>query len=564
MNFRSYFFLVLSIIAVCRMNALAQSAETLYQKGIQYEEVKGELEQAVSLFKEVLQKYPHDHAVAAKAQLHIGLCYERLGEESDQKAQEAFRAVIENYSDQPELVHIAQSKLKRNQAPLETVSQPETTIPLKHKRNSEIEEIRNTLVQYHAAYESKDPQKYYSYYSDEYLESFQSSEQSKGEAWIKRLAKKFSEWKTISIKSTIASIEKTGMNYVVTEKMTIKWTDYNGYEKPTKSTLIYTFKKENDEWKILDQKDISLPMTYDSLKNTGASLKRPGLVYVSHITHNIVSVIDPFSQKLIGTIKSGIGSVRIDFSSEDNRGYIANFSSNDVTVFDRKTGKSIATIAAGEHPSDIILTTDKKYLLISHESYDGIWVLDITSNKIVKKLFEGTGELLRIDKYSKIYQSQIFTPNVFVVDPRTLIIRKKISVGGRPLHIALSPDQRYAYVANCYLNELEKIDVERDSVVGRISDIDTARGIAISPDGKFAYVTNVVSSGVTIVNLENDSIVKKITVGRMPTCVAFRLDGKYAYVSCQGNSSISVIDTDTREVIQSIAVADNPINVQVK
>jgi YVTN family beta-propeller protein len=346
--------------------------------------------------------------------------------------------------------------------------------------------------------------------------------------------------------------------------MNTRWTDYYDNERPTTSTSIYTFKKEGDGWKILDYKDFSLPSSYDSLKNTSSSLQRPGLVYVCHITRNIVSVIDPYSQKLIGKIKSGYGSDFIDFLQDGGKGYITNFNSNDLTVFDRQTGKTLATIAGGEHPTSIILTADGKNLLISHQSSDGIWVLDVVFNKIVKKLIEGTGLFLRVDKYMKIYQSQIFTPYVFVIDPVKLIITKKIQVGGRPLDISITPDQRYAYVANYDLNEIEKIDVDKDVVVGRIPDIENARGMAISPDGKYAYATNVMSSTVTIIDLAKDSIIKKVSVGKMPTSVAFRFDSKYAYVSCQGNSSISVIDTETMEVVQSIAVADNPINVQVK
>jgi YVTN family beta-propeller protein len=566
MNSRSAVLLMLCLGAVCQFRAFAQSAETLFQKGIHYEEVKGELEQAIGLYKEVLQKYPNENAVAAKAQLHIGLCYEQLGEDNSQKAQEAFRAVIEKYSDQREMVRIARSKLQENQRSIATGFQSTTSGQVSQKRNSSIEEIKNTLAQFHSAYESKDVQKYYSFFSDDYLKTLNTSKQNNIEVWKNALSQKLHAWKTIAIKSAIVSIETSGVNYVVTENLKISGTDYYGNDRPIKpnGTKIYTFKKEENVWKILDYQDLSLPASYDSLQNTSNSLTRPGLVYVSHISRNIISVIDPYAQKLMGKIKSGYGSNYIELSQDGRKGYIANFNSNDVSIFDRQTGKTIATIGGGEHPTSIILTADGKYLLISHQSNDGIWILDVATNNIVKNIPKGTGIFLRIDKYQKIYQSQIFTPNVFVIDPLKLMITKTIPVGGRPLDISISPDQRFAYVANFDLNEIEKIDAEKDSVVGRIPNIEKARGLVISPDGKYAYATNVMSSTITIIDLANDSIMKKVTVGKMPTAVAFRLDGKYAYVSCQGNSSISVIDAGTMEVVQSIIVADNPINVQVK
>jgi len=289
---------------------------------------------------------------------------------------------------------------------------------------------------------------------------------------------------------------------------------------------------------------------------------RTGLLYISHITLDYVSVLDPESNQLIGKIKAGEGPCSIELSSD--KGYIGNFWSNDITVFNKKTGNTIATIPAGGHPTHLVLTADSLYLLIGHESADGLWIMDIHTNKIVNKLAEGIGILCRHEKEKIVYQSQISTPFVFVIDPERQMIVKKIDVGGRPLELAFTPNQKYLYVANFDLSELEKIDIKTNSVVARISQITNARGIAITHDGRLAYVTNVKSATVMVVDLASAAIVKVIKVGRMPTSVAFRTDGKYAYVSCQGNASISVIDTKTQEVDQSIAVGDNPIMVQVK
>ena len=302
--------------------------------------------------------------------------------------------------------------------------------------------------------------------------------------------------------------------------------------------------------------------TKDSISVSLDISKRQGLIYVSHIVLDYVSVLDPESNHLIGKIKAGNGTCCVELSSDN--GYIANYKSNDITVFDKKTGKTITSVTAGDHPSHLVLTADSLYLLIGHESNDGLWFLDTRTNQITKKLPDGTGYLCRYENGEKIYQSQIFIPSVFVIDPETQTIVNTIDVGGRPLELAFTPDQKYICVANYDLNELEEIDTEIDSVVARIPNVNDARGIAITLDGKFAYVSNVKSATVTIVDLASVAIVKVIKVGRMPTSIAFRTDGKYAYVSCQGNASIFVIDTQTQEIVKSIAVGSNPINVQVK
>jgi YVTN family beta-propeller protein len=290
--------------------------------------------------------------------------------------------------------------------------------------------------------------------------------------------------------------------------------------------------------------------------------KKQGLIYVSHIVLDYVSVFDPESNQLLGKIKAGNGSCGVELSSD--KGYIANYKSNDVTVFDKKTGKTITSVPAGEHPSHLVRTADFRYLLIGHESNDGLWFLDTRTDQITKKLPDGTGYLCRYEKGKKIYQSQIFAPYVFVIDPKTQTIAKRIDVGGRPLDLAFTPDQKYIYVANFNLNELEKIDTKADSIVARIPDVNNARGIAITLDGKFAFVTNATSSTVTVINLRSSAIVKVIPVGTMPTSIAISKDGKNAYVSCQGNASIFIIDTQKQEIVKSIPVGSNPIAVQVK
>jgi YVTN family beta-propeller protein len=245
-------------------------------------------------------------------------------------------------------------------------------------------------------------------------------------------------------------------------------------------------------------------------------------------------------------------------------GYIANYKSNDVTVFDKKTAMIIATVPAGEHPCHLILTADAELLLIGHESNDGLWFLDTRTNQIVKKLNDGRGILCRQENGNKIYQSQIFIPYVFVVDPQQMSFVKNIDVGGRPLNLAFTPDQKSLFVANFDLNEIEQIDTQTDSVVSRIPGVNNARGIAITLDGRFAYVTNVLFSTVTVVDLQSATIAKTIPVGKMPTSVAMSSDGKLAYVACQGKPSVDILNTETQEFVQSISVDSNPIEIQLK
>lgn len=105
-------------LVLLSVQSFSQTAEELLPKAIQLEEVKGELEKAIEVYQTIVTKFPKNKPLAAKAQYHIGLCYEKLGVN---KAQRAYRKVINTYPDQTEMVALAKAKLTLyNRAAAET------------------------------------------------------------------------------------------------------------------------------------------------------------------------------------------------------------------------------------------------------------------------------------------------------------------------------------------------------------------------------------------------------------------------------------------------------------
>jgi len=84
--------------------SFAQTAEELFPKGIQLEEVKGELEKAIEVYQTIVTKFSANRPISSKALLHIGLCYEKLGDAQAREARKAYERVVRDYSDQSEIV----------------------------------------------------------------------------------------------------------------------------------------------------------------------------------------------------------------------------------------------------------------------------------------------------------------------------------------------------------------------------------------------------------------------------------------------------------------------------
>ncbi len=99
---------IIYLVLFCYLLFSQETAGQLFEKALYLEEAKGELQQAIDLYQQILDQYVESRAVAAKAQLHIGICYEKLGK---QEARKAYQQVIQEYAEQLDLVAEAKSRL---------------------------------------------------------------------------------------------------------------------------------------------------------------------------------------------------------------------------------------------------------------------------------------------------------------------------------------------------------------------------------------------------------------------------------------------------------------------
>ena len=99
-----------SIIALMMLAASlsAQTAEQLYQDGLLKESGEGDLQAAISIYEQIVADESADDAVKAKAQLHIGLCYEKMGKA---EAIKAYELVLQNYQNYEDEVYAASLRL---------------------------------------------------------------------------------------------------------------------------------------------------------------------------------------------------------------------------------------------------------------------------------------------------------------------------------------------------------------------------------------------------------------------------------------------------------------------
>jgi Tol biopolymer transport system component len=89
----------------------SQSADVLLGAALHQEEVEGNLEAAIATYKKLLAEFPGNRPLAAQAQLHLGFCYEKLGEVQAKEARAAYERVVRDYADQAGIVAQARTRL---------------------------------------------------------------------------------------------------------------------------------------------------------------------------------------------------------------------------------------------------------------------------------------------------------------------------------------------------------------------------------------------------------------------------------------------------------------------
>ncbi len=101
---------LLAVLAFGTAAGLAQDERPgqLFERAYYLEQAKGDLEGAVELYENIVESFPQERGLAARALLRIGLCHERLGVEA---AVGAYRRLIQNYADQEDAARIARERL---------------------------------------------------------------------------------------------------------------------------------------------------------------------------------------------------------------------------------------------------------------------------------------------------------------------------------------------------------------------------------------------------------------------------------------------------------------------
>ena len=138
-----------------------------------------------------------------------------------------------------------------------------------------------------------------------------------------------------------------------------------------------------------------------------------------------------------------------------------------------------------------------------------------------------------------------------------------IPVGATPGYVAITPDGRFAYIANRAAKVVTVLDTTINKVTATIPiDAGPPQFIAFSPDGSRAYVSlyndDKTINLVDVINTRTTKALTEIPVEKKPYALAVTPDGKSVWVPSHDAGALDIIDVATDTVTQTLPVAKNP------
>ncbi|MBC8167172.1 MAG: beta-propeller fold lactonase family protein [Bryobacteraceae bacterium] len=175
-----------------------------------------------------------------------------------------------------------------------------------------------------------------------------------------------------------------------------------------------------------------------------------GMLYVTTELDQTISIIDPKTLKITGTIPTGQPeSHMLAISNDGKRGYTANVGPGTVSVLDMEARKVITTIPISTNTQRISVSADDKMVFTADQTKPELVVIDTATNKVRTRVaLPASGYGTAATRDGKWLVVAVPKANkVAVVDLMTMRVAHTVDVPGTPQFVLLRPDGREAFVS---------------------------------------------------------------------------------------------------------------------
>ena len=209
-------------------------------------------------------------------------------------------------------------------------------------------------------------------------------------------------------------------------------------------------------------------------------------------------------------------------------------------------------------PTGIAVSSDERTIYVS-EGF-GLFAIDANHEALFSIPTESQGRVVLSPDERFAYVTEERHHRLVMLDLVARVPVDTISVGQRPIDVAITPDGKKLYVANADSRDVSVIDVDSGEIVGRIIIGAVPGEIGITADGRRAFVTNIDRGVISVLDLNSDQVAGGIQLsGDSARGLAFSPDGQTLYVASTGTLSggfLFAIDVQRNLISKQLRVGD--------
>jgi YVTN family beta-propeller protein len=295
-------------------------------------------------------------------------------------------------------------------------------------------------------------------------------------------------------------------------------------------------------------------------------------VYVTNSKGDDVTVIDPATMKVVGSIKTGANPHGVVASPDRRTLYISVEGTDELIAVDVATNEVKWRVKVGRAPNEVSITRDGRKVFVPLRNDNAIDVVDTTSMKVIDHLKapEWPHNTYVSANGRHLYLGTMAGSRITIYDTATHKQINEIAPGDWVRPIALCRDEKLAYVALSKLHGFAVVDLNAGKTIRRVElpalpagtevpPYDTlTHGLALTPNERELYVTSMAGKAIYAFSVPELKQLAKIDVGRYPNWISINPDGRMVWVSNQLDDTVSAIDTRTKKVVATIPVGHEP------
>ena len=232
--------------------------------------------------------------------------------------------------------------------------------------------------------------------------------------------------------------------------------------------------------------------------------------------------------------------------------------------FDKGLLKLFGTIdlpgPRGQRFDYLTIDYDDHYLLSAHLGVGALWVIDLRSNEIVKRIpdLPGIEGVEYVPELKKVYTSDWYEDKIGVIDMRTMEVVKKIPTESKPDGSAYAGDFHKLYVSDERAKAVAVVDVTRDEPVKTLRFLSETGMPQYDPQAKKIYVNLQDENVFAVIDPATDEVMARYPLGRCEGNHGMAIDpvARRGFLACEGNRLLTVLNLDDGTIVDYLRMPE--------